>query len=84
LGGGFERRKAAISTQDITNRINTVMPGVVLELTTPVFERAKVVHALTRAVTVISQLSDYSYKSRIQSVFKPKLIAAQAVYNDNT
>jgi hypothetical protein len=47
----------ALLTQDNTNTINadrqTSMPRVEFEPTIPVFERAKTVHALDRAATVI-------------------------------
>jgi hypothetical protein len=47
-----------------THRINTQtsMPRVGFELTTPVFDRAKMVHALDRAATVIGCRGTVSYK----------------------
>jgi hypothetical protein len=57
LDGGSALRKAATYTQNNiktkNKRTQTSMPGVGFELTIPVFERAKTVHALDRAVTVI-------------------------------
>jgi hypothetical protein len=50
------RRKASTYTQDNKQRVNktqTFMPRLGLELTTPVFERAKTVHALDHEITVI-------------------------------
>jgi hypothetical protein len=41
------------TTQTKNKRTQTSMHGVGLEPTTPVFERAKMVHALDRAATVI-------------------------------
>jgi hypothetical protein len=48
-------RKAATSTQDSTNTdsTQTSIPWVRFEPTSSVFERAKTVHALDRATTVI-------------------------------
>jgi hypothetical protein len=51
LDGESARLKAATYTQN--KRTQTSMPRVGFEPTTPVFERAKTVHALGRAVTVI-------------------------------
>jgi hypothetical protein len=42
-----------ITTQTQNKRTQTSMPRVGFEPTTPVFERAKTVHALERAATVI-------------------------------
>jgi hypothetical protein len=42
-------------------RTQTFMPRVRYEPTTPVFERAKTVHALDRAVTVISIVLSYRF-----------------------
>jgi hypothetical protein len=56
LDGGSARHKAATRTQNrkIQNeRTQTSMSQVGLELTIPVFERAKTVHALDGAATVI-------------------------------
>jgi hypothetical protein len=47
LNEGWARRKAATYKQNNTNTVG-------FELTTPVFERAKMLHALDRAATVIS------------------------------
>jgi hypothetical protein len=54
LDGGSACRKAATYTHNYTNRINaqTSMPRVGFKPTTPVFERAKTVHASDRAATV--------------------------------
>jgi hypothetical protein len=41
------------TTQTQDKRTQTFMPGVGFELTTPVFEGAKTVHALNRAAAVI-------------------------------
>jgi hypothetical protein len=43
------------TTQTQNKRIQTSMPRVGLEATIPAFERAKTVHALARAATVIDQ-----------------------------
>jgi hypothetical protein len=55
LDGGSARRKAATYTQN--KRTQTPMPLVGFEPTIPVFERAKTVHALERAATVIDEWS---------------------------
>jgi hypothetical protein len=44
------------TTQTQNKRPQTSMPRLGFEPTTPVFERAKTVHALDRATTVISSL----------------------------
>jgi hypothetical protein len=51
LHRGSTRRKTTTYTQN--KRTQASMPGVGLEPTIPVFERAKTVHALDRAATVI-------------------------------
>jgi hypothetical protein len=51
LDGGSARRKAATYTQN--ERTQTSMPLVGLEPTIPASERAKTLHDLYRAVTVI-------------------------------
>jgi hypothetical protein len=58
LDGGSARRNAAIYTQnnintEKTRTIQTSMPRVGFEPTIPAFERAKTVHVLDRAATVI-------------------------------
>jgi hypothetical protein len=57
LDGGSGRRKAATYTHDSTSteqtHTQTSMPRVGFEPTIPVFERAKMVHDLYRAVIVI-------------------------------
>jgi hypothetical protein len=55
LGGGSARRKADTYTwqHKHNKRRQTSIPCVGFETTTPVFERAKTVHALDRAATVI-------------------------------
>jgi hypothetical protein len=58
LDGGLPRRKASTYTQNNINTeqkhiIQKPIPWVEFELTIPVFERAKAVHALDRAATVI-------------------------------
>jgi hypothetical protein len=55
LRRGSVRRKAATSTHNDTNRMNsqTSMSIVESEITISVFERAETVHALDRAATVI-------------------------------
>jgi hypothetical protein len=57
LDGGSVRRKAATykTTQTQNNRTQTSIPRVSFEPTIPVFERAKIVHALDRAATVIDE-----------------------------
>jgi hypothetical protein len=45
------------TTQSYNKRTQTSMPRVGFEPTTPVFERAKVIHALDRAATVIDPFS---------------------------
>jgi hypothetical protein len=52
------------TTQTQNKRKQTSMPRVGIELTTPVFEGAKTVHASDRAVTVIGSLSIVKYKIR--------------------
>jgi hypothetical protein len=47
------------ATQTQNKRTQTSMPQVGFEPTIPVFERAKTVHALDRATTVIGNLSTY-------------------------
>jgi hypothetical protein len=70
LGGGSARRKAAAYTQSNTtqNRLTqTSIPRMGFEHTTPMFERAKTVHALDRAATVIGTsmpLADSSSRSQ--------------------
>jgi hypothetical protein len=59
LDGGSVYRKAATYTQ---NNTNTIMPRVGLELTIPVLQRAKTVHALDRAATVINLILFFSLK----------------------
>jgi hypothetical protein len=58
---GSVRRKAATYTEQHEYRINaeTSIPRVEFEPTTTVFERAKTVHALDRAVSVIGNASTY-------------------------
>jgi hypothetical protein len=60
LDGGSARRKVVTYTQDNTKTQNkfvqTSMSRVGFELTTLVFERAKTIHALDRAATVIGQV----------------------------
>jgi hypothetical protein len=60
LGRGSGRLKATLpahrTTQTQNKREQTSMPSVVLEPTTSVFERAKTVHDLDRAATVICSL----------------------------
>jgi hypothetical protein len=51
LDGGSARRKASTYTQN--KRIKIFMLRVVFQPTSPVFKRAKTVHALDRAATVI-------------------------------
>jgi hypothetical protein len=56
FGRGSARRKAATYTQNNTNtekRTKTSMPPAGFLPTTPVFKRAKTVHALDGAATVI-------------------------------
>jgi hypothetical protein len=60
LDGGSARRKTAIYTQN--RRTQTSMLRVVFESTTPVFERAKRVHALDRAATVIGEILNRNVK----------------------
>jgi hypothetical protein len=50
------------TTQTQNKRTQTSMPRVGFEPTAPVFERAKTVHALDRAATVISTRSCYDTK----------------------
>jgi hypothetical protein len=50
------------TTQTQNKRTRTSMPQVGFELTIPVFERAKTVHALDRAVTVIGNFCISLYK----------------------
>jgi hypothetical protein len=60
--GGSARRKAVAWTQDSATqnkRTQTSIIPVGFELTTPVFERAKTVHALDRTATVINLLKLY-------------------------
>jgi hypothetical protein len=64
LDGGSTRRKAATYTQSNTTQnkcTQTSMPRVRFETTIPVFERAKTVHALDRAATVISLAPTHLY-----------------------
>jgi hypothetical protein len=66
LDGGLARRKAATCTQDSTHtefNAQTSMPQVGFEPTIPVFERAKTVHALDRAVTVMGTREIYRHKN---------------------
>jgi hypothetical protein len=50
------------TTQTQNKRTQTSMPRVVFEPTIPVFERAKIVHALDRATTVIGRISTHENK----------------------
>jgi hypothetical protein len=61
LDGGSARRKAATYTQN-------KLPRVGFEDTIPVFERAKMVHALGRAATVIGQ--EQGTRNQIQTLIK--------------
>jgi hypothetical protein len=71
LGRGPVRRKAAIYTQNNTNknkRTQTSMPRVGFVPTIPVFERTKTVHALDRAASCDQQMSSrYHYVRSINS-----------------
>jgi hypothetical protein len=49
------------TTQTPNKRTQTSMPRVGFELTIPAFERAKTVHALNRAATVIGTQDHYLY-----------------------
>jgi hypothetical protein len=57
LDGGSARQGRYLHTEQ---HKQTHMPRVALELTIPVFERAKAVHALDRAATVIREDILYS------------------------
>jgi hypothetical protein len=50
------------TTQTQNKRIQTSKPQVAFEPMTPVFERAKTVHALDRAATVIGHSTIYAFK----------------------
>jgi hypothetical protein len=66
LDGRSTGRKAATYTPNNTNqnkRTQTSMPLVGFEPTIPVFERAKTVHALDRATTVIGVVCKYKNKN---------------------
>jgi hypothetical protein len=60
-------RKAAICTQDNTNRINTQISVLLVrfEPTAPVFERTKTVHALNLLATVIDSQNINAILSKI-------------------
>jgi hypothetical protein len=63
LDGGSARRKASTFTknnQTQNKRTKTSMPRVGFKLTIPASERAKTVHALHRAATVIGFINIYS------------------------
>jgi hypothetical protein len=53
-----------LRTQTLNKRTQTTMPRVGFEPTTPVFERAKTVHALGRAATVIGIFITNEYDLR--------------------
>jgi hypothetical protein len=55
------------TTQTQNKRKQTYIPKVGFELTTPVFELAKTVHALDRAATVIGHIVPYIYQFIISS-----------------
>jgi hypothetical protein len=61
LGWGSSRRKAAAhrTAQTQNKRTQTSMLQVEFEITIPVFERAKTVHALDRAAIVIGNAVIY-------------------------
>jgi hypothetical protein len=64
---------ASRTAQTQNRRIQTSMPQVGLEPTIPMFERAKTVHALDRAVTVISEnLQDSLYPAVIRTQYLQK------------
>jgi hypothetical protein len=52
------------TTQTQNKRTETLMPRVGFETTTPVFKRAKTVHAIYRAATVIGTVITYIIKKK--------------------
>jgi hypothetical protein len=66
LDGGSARRKVATGHHKQNKRTQISIPRVGFEPTIPVFEWAKIVHALDRATTVIGLISVY----RINILFK--------------
>jgi hypothetical protein len=66
MDGGSVRRKAATYAQN--KRTQTLMPRVAFEPTIAMFERAKTVHALDRAATVIgsSCVTGEKYRRALQ------------------
>jgi hypothetical protein len=71
LDGESARRKGHNlhrTTQTQNKRRQTSMPLVGFELTIPVFERAKTIHALNRAATVIGMLI-YQYFESMSEKF---------------
>jgi hypothetical protein len=70
LGGASARRKAATYTgqHKQNKRRQTSMPRVGFELMIPLFERAKTVHTLDRAATVIGEMLTQSHSNEASNV----------------
>jgi hypothetical protein len=65
--------------------VQTAMPRVGFEPTITMFERAKTVHALDRAVTVIGKLTIYKSKnSPISPINRRKLVVPQILHTNTT
>jgi hypothetical protein len=69
LDGGSARRKAATLTQTQNKSTQTYTPRVRFEPTTPVFERAKTVHASDHAATVIGFTALHLSQKLVQYMF---------------
>jgi hypothetical protein len=81
LDGGSAHRKAATCTprtaQTQNKRTQTSMPQVGFEAAISMFERAKTVHALDRAATVIASGLIYSY---ICLLYRDKVVPLEGIF----
>jgi hypothetical protein len=68
LDGGSAHRKDATGQHKQNKHTQTSMPRVVLEPTTPAFERTRTVHALDRAVIMMGRMVGYLVKNELEGI----------------